>query len=410
MQPLTGVKVLDFGRALAGPFCSLMLADLGADVIKIEPPGIGDDSREWPPLQNGESCYFLSVNRNKRSIVIDLATEDGKQIVRDLVKTADVVVENFRPRVMERWGLGYEQLQTINPRLIYCAISGFGATGPQSNKPATDIYMQAFAGLMGITGEPGRAPARIGVSICDLTTGLFAAYGTLAALQARHLTGKGQKVDTSLLEGQMAYLSYLVTSFYATGNVPVPLGSGHPSIVPYQAFQASDGWVSLATFNDRLWSRAVVAMGLPQLADDPRYDTNPKRLARKDEVVALLSERFLTKTVDEWVAIMEASDVPLAPVNTLDRLLAHPQVAHREMVQTMSHPTAGDVKVFGFPVKLSDTPCEARLAAPRLGEHSRAILRESGIDESRIDRLIADGTIRSGASVSGDEPASGKNP
>ena len=220
MQPLSGIKVLDLGRALAGPFCSLMLADMGAEVVKIEPPGLGDDSREWPPLQGGESCYFVSFNRNKRSIVIDLASPEGQTIFRSMVESADVVVENYRTGVMERWGLGYEDLRAINPRLVYCAISGFGRTGPYAKKPATDIYMQAFSGLMSVTGEPGGPPIRIGVSICDLTAGLYSALGVMGALQARERTGEGQFIDTSLLETQMSYISYLFTSFLSTGKLP----------------------------------------------------------------------------------------------------------------------------------------------------------------------------------------------
>ena len=397
MQPLAGVKVLDLGRALAGPFCSLMLADMGADVIKIEPPGLGDDSREWPPLQGGESCYFLSFNRNKRSIVIDLRQPEGQELFKSMVADADVVVENYRTGVMERWGLGYEALKQINPRLVYCAISGFGRTGPLATQPATDIYMQAFSGVMSVTGEPDGSPIRVGVSLCDLTAGLFAALGVTGGLQARERTGTGQFIDTSLLETQMSYVSYLFTSYASTGKVPGPHGSGHISIVPYQAFKTADGWVTLATFNDRLWQRACKAMKLEHLPEDERFRTNPLRLEHKTELIPLLEEVFATKTTDEWVAVMDEHDVPLAPVNTLDRVMAHPQVAHREMIQQIDHPAAGPISVFGFPLKFSATPCTLKRPPPMLGEHTDEVLAEYGLDQARISELRANGVVSGGA-------------
>lgn len=402
MQPLEGVKVLDLGRALAGPVCSMMLADLGADVIKIEPPGLGDDSREWPPLQGGESSYFVSFNRNKRSLVLDLSRSEGRDVLKDMASSADVILENYRHGVMDRWGLSYEVLASLNPRLVYCAITGFGRTGPFAAKPATDIYMQAFSGLMSVTGEPGRSPVRIGVSICDLTAGLFAALGIMAALQARAASGRGQLVDTSLLEGQMAFLSYLFTAYDITGKVPGPLGSGHPSIVPYQAFQAADGWVSLATFNDRLFGRALEAMELTHLKDDERFSTNVLRVEHRETLTTILQARFREKTIDEWVELMEAHDVPLAPVNSIDKVMSHPQVVHREMIQTFEHPTAGEFSIFGFPLKFSDTPCTLRRPPPTLGQHSREILADLGFTQERIDTLIGHGIVSTGTKPRGD--------
>ncbi len=396
MQPLENIKVLDLGRALAGPICSMMLADLGADVIKIEPPGLGDDSREWPPLQGGESSYFASFNRNKRSLVLDLSRPEGQEIFRDMAREADVVVENYRNGVMDRFGLGYEDLAAINPRIVYCAITGFGRTGPFADKPATDIYMQAFSGLMSVTGEKGRSPVRIGVSLCDITAGLLANIGILAALQARAISGRGQLVDTSLLEGQMALISYLFTAYGVTGKVPGPLGSGHPSIVPYQVFEVSDGWVSLATFNDRLFGRAVDAMGLSALKEDPRFVTNLDRVEHRQELTDILQARFLDKTIDEWVAAMEANDVPLAPVHTVDRVMTHPQVQHREMIQRFEHPTAGEFSIFGFPIKFNETPCLFSRPPPTLGEHSREILEEFGVDGDRVTRLAEQGITHLG--------------
>ena len=298
---------------------------------------------------------------------------------------------------MERWGLGYEALKQINPRLVYCAISGFGRTGPLATQPATDIYMQAFSGVMSVTGEPDGSPIRVGVSLCDLTAGLFAALGVTGGLQARERTGTGQFIDTSLLETQMSYVSYLFTSYASTGKVPGPHGSGHISIVPYQAFKTADGWVTLATFNDRLWQRACKAMKLEHLPEDERFRTNPLRLEHKTELIPLLEEVFATKTTDEWVALMDEHDVPLAPVNTLDRVMAHPQVAHREMIQQIDHPAAGPISVFGFPLKFSATPCTLKRPPPMLGEHTDEVLAEYGLDQARISELRANGVVSGGA-------------
>jgi crotonobetainyl-CoA:carnitine CoA-transferase CaiB-like acyl-CoA transferase len=388
------VTVLDMGRALAAPFCSLLLADLGADVIKVEHPDKGDDSRMWPPHVNGESTYFLSVNRNKRSISVDLHRTEGQDLIRDMVKTADVVLHNFRPGVAERWGLGYEHLADINPLLVYCSITGFGLTGPSAGKPATDIFMQAYGGLMSVTGVPGEPPLRTGVSIADLTAGMLGAYGILGALYARTMTGRGQLVGTSLLEGQLALLSYHLTGFGATGVNPGPLGLEHPSISPYRPYEAADGWVSLAAFNDRLFERAVSAMGLHELVDHPWFKTNADRVQHRAELNKVLAEQFATKSVAEWTAIMDSADVPLAPVNTVADLARDPQVAACDMVQQIDHPTAGALTTFGFPVKFSDNPSTVRYPPPTLGEHTNQVLLEYGYTRDQIDQLRTGGVIK----------------
>ena len=396
MQPLEGVKVLDLSRALAGPICTMILGDLGADVIKIEPPGLGDDSREWPPLSNGESTYFASCNRNKRSIVLDLKSEAGRAVLCKMVENADVVLENYRHGVMDRLGVGYESLKAINPMLVYCQITGFGRTGPMAEMPATDVYMQAFAGLMSVTGERDGAPVKVGTSVADLTAGYFAAMGVLAAVHVRDRLGQGQLVDTSLLEGQVALLSYLFTAYGATGKTPGRLGSDHPSIVPYQGFKTRDGWVTLAAFNDRLWGRAMTAMNLSRLTGDPRFRTNALRLENRDILVPILRDAFLERDSADWVAAMDLNDVPLAPVNTIDQVMAHPQVRHREMIQEIDHPVAGPLAIPGFPVKFSETPCAYRLHPQTLGEHSEEILREFGFSDAAIADLLAASVVAKG--------------
>lgn len=393
VQALEGIKVIEVGRALAAPMCALMLADLGADVVKIEQPGVGDDSRAWPPFQNGESTYFLSFNRNKRSVAVDLSTVEGQQIVRRLARTADVFVENFRYGVMDKWGLGYESLREQNPGLVYCSITGFGEGGPSAHKPASDIYMQAFGGLMSITGDPTGGPVRTGVSICDLTTGMFAAYGIVAALNARNTTGTGQLVSTSLLESQIALLSYHLTAHGLTGAVPGRLGSGHPNIAPYQAFQASDGWVVLAAFNDRLFARACRGLGIEDLAQESRFATNPDRMANLAELAQVLDARFNTKPVAHWIEVMEELDVPLAPVNTVADLVADPQVIDRGAVRQMQHPSAGAFTTFAFPAQLSDTPAVMHKPPPELAADTEDVLRDLGLEDEEMSTLGSRGVI-----------------
>jgi crotonobetainyl-CoA:carnitine CoA-transferase CaiB-like acyl-CoA transferase len=390
---LDGIRVLDLGRLLAAPICALLLGDLGADVIKIERPGTGDDSRRWPPLQGGESTYFLSVNRNKRGIALDMNSERGQDVFRSLLETADVVVENFRPGVMDRWGFGYEAVKEINPAIVYCSISGYGSTGPHASWPATDISMQAYSGLMSITGEPGRTPVRVGVSLADITAGMLAAYGVLAALLARKESGRGQLVSTSLLEGQMAMLCYHIASYMSTGRVPGPIGVAHPSVVPYTLFDTSDGKLCLAAFNDRLFQRSVEAIGLPELAEDPRFTTNSLRHEHRDELLLLLAERFQQETTARWIEILRAVEVPVSPVNTLADLEHDPQVIAGEMWQRITHPTAGEFTTFGFPVHLSEDPAALFKPPPVIGQHTAEVLREVNFTPAEIAELEAAGVV-----------------
>ncbi len=373
--PLAGIKVLELGVAMAGPFCAMTLGDYGADVIKIERVGEGDESRGWPPnFPGGVSYYFAAANRNKRSLAIDLKHEEGVALLKQLAATADVLINNFRIDALEKLGLGYEALAAVNPRLIYCTISGFGPNGPRSKERANDIFMQAFAGSMSITGEEGRGPVKSGISIADLGAGMFGTIGILLAIEARHKTGRGQRVDTSLLEGQIAMLSYHLTSFFATGRVPVRRGAGSPVAIPYQGFKAQDDWVVVAAFSERMWQGVCRAIGRPEWMDDERFRGTARRTNR-DILLPLLEERFATRTVAEWIALLSAEGVPCSPVNSIDTVVNDEQVKARNMIIEVEHPTAGKIRMAGLPVELGSTPGSVRLPPPQLGEHSAEILR-----------------------------------
>lgn len=389
---LGGIKVLDLSRILTGPYCSMMLADMGAQVIKVESPGSGDDTRQWgPPFVNGESTYFLSVNRNKESLTLNLKHPQGREVLLRLVDWADVLIENFRPGALDRMGLGYEALSQRNPRLIFCTVTGFGATGPYKEKAGYDILAQAMGGTMSVTGEEGGPPVKVGMSIADIGAGMFAAYGILAALISRQQTGVGQRVETSLLESQIAWHTYLATSYLATGKVPRKLGTAHPSIVPYQALQARDGHLVVAVGNDALWVRFCEAIGLPDLA--PRYPTNPDRVVAREEIVALLEARLVDETVNHWVAVIEAAGVPAGPIYSLDQVYQDPHVLARAMVVEVAHPTAGPVRMTGIPVKLSGTPGQVYAPPPLLGEHTEQILAGLGYNPEEIAALRTAGAI-----------------
>ena len=394
MQPLDDLLVLDLTRALAGPYCTLMLADMGARVIKIETPGGGDDTRGWgPPFINGESSYFLGINRNKESLTLNLKHPEGQGVFRRLIARADVLVENFRPGTMDRLGFGYEAVHALNERLIYTAISGFGQDGPYRERAAYDLILQGMGGLMGTTGEEGGPPVKVGVAVTDIAAGMFAAYGILAALRSRDRTGTGQLVDASMLDGQVAWLTYQAGYYFATGENPRRLGSAHPSLVPYQAFRTRDGYLNVAVGSEAIWARFVLAIGAPHLAEDPRFATNPDRVRHRDLLLPLLEPIFGTKTTLEWSRILEAAGVPAGPIYLLSDLFNDPQVRHRSMVVEMAHPTAGRIKQTGIPVKLSQTPGRLASPPPLLGEHTDRILTELGYSEAQQSAMRADGAV-----------------
>jgi len=387
-KALGGIKVLDLSRALAGPYCTMMLADMGAEVIKVEMPGTGDDSRAWgPPFVEGESAYFMSINRNKKSITLDMKGSKAIEIIMKLIKGSDVLVENFRPGAMERLGLAYQQVKAMNPRLVYCSISGFGQNGPYRMLPGFDQVLQGMGGLMSITGEPDGPPVKVGVPIADITAGMFAAYGIAIALFTREKTGSGQMVDISLLDSQVALLTYRAGSFFASGEIPRRVGSGHPVIVPYQAFKARDVYINIAVGNDQLWGKFCKAVGLEDIMNDPRFATNAKRVQNRNEVVKVVGDLIATKNGDEWLKILTDAGIPCGPIYSVDKIFSDPQVIHRQMVTELHHPKAGTIKVTGNPVKLSDSPGELTMPPPLLGQHTQEVLEGLGYSAKDIEEL-----------------------
>jgi formyl-CoA transferase/CoA:oxalate CoA-transferase len=393
VRPLDDLVVVDLTRALAGPYCTMMLADLGARVIKVETPDGGDDTRGWgPPFCNGESAYFLSINRNKQSLTLNLKDPRGRDVLLRLVRRADVLVENFRPGAMDRLGLDYAAVHEIAPRVVYCSISGFGQTGAYRERAAYDLIVQGMGGIMGITGEPDGAPMRVGVAIADICAGMFAAYGILAALRVRERTGAGQWVDAAMLDGQVAWMTYMGANYFATGENPPRAGSAHLNLVPYQPFPTRDGFVNVAVGSEGLWHKFCQALEL-SIAGDPRFATNADRVANRAVLLGLLVPVFARRTTAEWVERLLGAGVPAGPIYRMNEVMEDPQVRHREMVLEVEHPNAGRIRVNGVPLKFSETPGGVVSPPPVLGEHSEALLRELGCTPVEIASLRRDGVI-----------------
>ena len=391
---LEGVKVLDLTQIMAGPYCTMTLADMGADVVKIEKPNGGDDTRRMgPPFIEGESAAFLGINRNKRSVVVDLRSDDGREIVLDMARRYDILVENFRPGSLERMGLGYERVREINPAMIYCTISGFGGTGPYARRGGFDLVAQGMSGLMSVTGHPDSAPTKIGVPVCDLNAGMFAALGILTAYISRLKTGQGQQVDTSLLEGGIAYTFWESAMYFATGESPGPKGSAHRLTAPYQAFETSDGYVNVGAANQANWERLCAAIGRDELASDPRFAEPRDRMDNLDELTATLEQTFSRQTSDHWLKALEAAGVPAGPIYDLGQVYEDPQVRARQMIVETDHPVAGQISNIGIPVKLSETPGRFQRPAPTLGQHTDEVLRELGRTDAEIAALRSTGAV-----------------
>lgn len=393
--PLKGMRVLDLSHVMAGPVCGLMLADMGADVIKVEKLEGGDDTRRMlPPDINGEPAAFMMMNRNKRGIALDLKHPRGKEVLKRLVASADALIENYRHDTMQRLGVGYEALKEINPGLIYCEISGFGRTGPWAEQGGFDLVAQGMSGLMSITGEgPGREPVKVGAPLTDITAGILGAMGVCAAYIHKLKTGEGQRVDTSLFEAGITHTYWQSAIAFATGVSPGPMGSAHPLSAPYQAFPTKDGWINLGASNQRTWLKLVEVLDDPELAADPRFKENAGRMGNLPALVEVLTKHFKKRTTAEWLALLERAGVPAGPVLSIREMHAHPQTIAREMVPEVEHPVAGKVQTIGLPVKFSKTPGKVASPAPLFGQHTREVLAELGYSSEEIEKLIAERAV-----------------
>lgn len=390
--PLDGIKVLELAQIMAGPTCGMLLADLGADVIKVERVPGGDDTRTYSrPSVNGESAAFMAMNRNKRGIALNLKVPAAQEALKRMAARADVLLENYRKGAMEKLGVGYETLKALNPALIYCSISGYGRTGPYADKGGFDLIAQGMSGLMAITGEPGGAPVKAGSPICDINAGILAALGVVSAYVHRLKSGVGQLVDTSLFEAGVQQTYWQSAIFFATGAPPGPSGSAHILSAPYQAFRAADGWLTIGGANQANWERVTRVLGAPEWTMDARFRTNADRMNNLPALVSLMSERLKTRPAREWLAALEAEGVPCGPINSIADMAADPQTAAREMVVELEHPRAGRTRALGLPIKLAKTPGKVARAAPLLGQHTREVLAEFDFSRGEIDQLIASG-------------------
>ncbi|MGO9243743.1 MAG: CaiB/BaiF CoA transferase family protein [Verrucomicrobiia bacterium] len=381
MKPLDGIRVVDLSRILAGPYCSMLLSDFGAEIVKIENPDKGDDTRVYgPPFLDGESVYFLSINRGKKSLSLNLKTPEAREILTKLIKNSDVLLENFRKDFLTSIGFGYDEVAKLNPKIIYASVTGYGHTGPWAERPGYDLAIQGQGGIMSLTGDPNGSPYKTGTSLADITAGIYATLGILLALQARQRTGKGQKVDVSLLDGQVSFLTYQAGIYFGTGKSPTRKGNQHPTIVPYETFKARDRYFNLAVGNDRLWGQFCDLLARPDLKTHEKFATNPKRVQNHDDLYPILQTIFAAKTAEEWLAFFEKNGIPCGAVFSVGEVLEHPQVRAREMVVERPHPKLKSVKMTGVPVKLSDTPGVAGDAPPLLGQHTGEVLRDLGYD------------------------------
>jgi crotonobetainyl-CoA:carnitine CoA-transferase CaiB-like acyl-CoA transferase len=395
MLPLEDVKVLDLTHALAGPFCSTMLADFGAQVIKVEPPGHGDIARGWgAPLPGGETAYFVSLHRHKRGMVIDFKKPEGKELFFKLVEECDVVLENYRVGAIERLGLGYEEAKKRNPGIIYASISGFGQNGPYRDRAALDLILQAESGMISVTGEPGSSGTKAGVSIADMTAGMYCAYAVMLALRVKDKTGEGQQVDISMMEGQLALLGTAIANYFANGIIPKPLGTAYSVVTPYQTFHTKTRDLAIAIAGEKIWRKFCPVMGLPQLLEDPRYVNTVERSKHRESLIATLQEAFMEKSYEEWEPLLLRNDIPVGAINNVAEVVEHPQVKARQSFGEVNHPSVGKVRVVNSPVRLSKTPAKQPTPSPTLGQHTKEVLGEVlGLSEAEISKLAAAGVL-----------------